>query len=124
VRSTIGTMMALRAHARGRPEQLVCEQARAPAVGPCEVLIAMHAAAITFAELTWDLSWTTDDSAESAATSPRHTIHGRFCLRSGVPLARIVAAREGRRLPVQGSRRGRPNFAMTLLSKRVMAWIW
>ena len=50
-------MMALRAHARGGPEQLVCEQA--PAARPGETLIAVHAAAITFAELTWDLEWTT-----------------------------------------------------------------
>jgi NADPH:quinone reductase-like Zn-dependent oxidoreductase len=52
-------MMALRAHARGGPEQLVYEQAPAPSAGPGEVLIAVHAAAITFAELPWDLSWTT-----------------------------------------------------------------
>ena len=51
----MGTMMALRAHARGGPEQLVYEQAPAPAAGPGEALIAVHAAAITFAELTWDL---------------------------------------------------------------------
>ncbi len=55
----MGTMMALRAHARGGPEQLVYEQAQKPAAGPGEALIAVHAAAITFAELTWDLSWTT-----------------------------------------------------------------
>ena len=55
----MGTMMALRAHARGGPEQLVYEQAPAPSAGPGEALIAVHAAAITFAELTWDLAWTT-----------------------------------------------------------------
>ena len=54
-RSTMGTMMALRAHARGGPKQLVCEQAPAPSAGPSEALIGVHAAAITFAELTWDL---------------------------------------------------------------------
>jgi hypothetical protein len=32
----MGTMMALRAHARGGPEQLVYEQAPAPAAGPGE----------------------------------------------------------------------------------------
>jgi len=47
----MATMMALWAHARGGPEQLVCEQAPAPSGGPGEVLIAVHAAAITFAEL-------------------------------------------------------------------------
>ena len=44
----MGTMMALRAHARGGPEQLVYEQAPAPSAGPGEALIAVHAAAITF----------------------------------------------------------------------------
>ena len=32
-----------------------------PSAGLGEVLIAVHAAAITFAELTWDLEWTTRD---------------------------------------------------------------
>jgi len=57
----MGTMMALRAHARGGPEQLAYEQAPAPSAGPGEALVALHAAAITFAELTWDLEWTTRD---------------------------------------------------------------
>ncbi len=43
----MGTMMALRAHARGGPGQLVYEQAPAPSAGPGEALIAVHAAAIT-----------------------------------------------------------------------------
>lgn len=36
----MGTMMALRAHARGGPEQLVYEQAPKPTAGPGEALIA------------------------------------------------------------------------------------
>ncbi|HEY2575184.1 MAG TPA: hypothetical protein VGI74_02640 [Streptosporangiaceae bacterium] len=55
------TMMALRAHARGGPEQLSYEPAPVPAPGPGEALIAVHAGGITFAELTWDLTWTTRD---------------------------------------------------------------
>ena len=39
----MSAMMALRAHARGGPEQLVYEQAPAPFAGPGEVLIAVHA---------------------------------------------------------------------------------
>jgi hypothetical protein len=31
---------------------------------PGEALVAVHAAAITFAELTWDLSWTTRDGQD------------------------------------------------------------
>ena len=46
------TMMALRAHARGGPEQLVFEQAPVPVPWPGEALVEVHAAT-TFAELTW-----------------------------------------------------------------------
>jgi len=51
------TMMALRAHRRGGPEVLVYEAARRPEPGVGEVLIQVHAAGITFAELTWDRTW-------------------------------------------------------------------
>ena len=50
-------MTALRAHRRGGPEVLAVEPAPAPKTGPGEVLVAVHAAAITFAELTWDETW-------------------------------------------------------------------
>jgi len=42
-------MMALRAHARGGPEQLVYEQAPRPEPGVGEVLVAVRATGITFA---------------------------------------------------------------------------
>ena len=71
----MGTMMAL-AHARGGPEQLVYEQAPAPAAGPGEALIAVHAAAITFAELTWDLEWTTRDGKDRTPVIPSHEMSG------------------------------------------------
>jgi len=70
------TMMALRAHQRGGPEQLVYEQAPVPAAGPGEVLIAVHAAAITFAELSWDESWTTRDGADRTPMIPSHEVSG------------------------------------------------
>ena len=70
------TMMALRGHARGGPEQLVYEQAPAPAAGPGEALVAVHAAAITFAELTWDLTWTTRDGADRTPVIPSHEMSG------------------------------------------------
>ena len=72
----MGTMMALRAHARGGPEQLVYEQAPAPAAGPGEALIAVHAAAITFAELTWDLEWTSRDGKDRTPVIPSHEMSG------------------------------------------------
>ena len=72
----MGTMMALRAHVRGGPEQLVYETAPVPAAGPGEALVATHAAAITFAELTWDLSWTTRDGADRTPVIPSHEMSG------------------------------------------------
>jgi NADPH:quinone reductase-like Zn-dependent oxidoreductase len=73
----MATMMALRAHARGGPEQLVYEQAPVPAAGPGEALVAVHAAAITFAELTWDQSWTTKDGKDRTPVIPSHEMSGR-----------------------------------------------
>jgi NADPH:quinone reductase-like Zn-dependent oxidoreductase len=70
------TMMALRAHARGGPEQLVYEQAPAPVPGPGEALVAVHAAGITFAELSWDLSWTTRDGRDRTPMIPAHEVSG------------------------------------------------
>jgi NADPH:quinone reductase-like Zn-dependent oxidoreductase len=70
------TMMALRAHVRGGPEQLVYEQAPEPTTLPGEALVAVHAAAITFAELTWDLSWTTRDGADRTPVIPSHEMSG------------------------------------------------
>jgi NADPH:quinone reductase-like Zn-dependent oxidoreductase len=70
------TMMALRAHARGGAEQLVFEQAPVPVPGPGEVLVEVHAAGITFAELTWDLSWTTRDGRDRTPVIPSHEVSG------------------------------------------------
>jgi NADPH:quinone reductase-like Zn-dependent oxidoreductase len=69
-------MMALRAHARGGPDQLVWERAPVPSAGPGEVLVAVHAAAITFAELTWDLEWTTRDGQDRTPVIPAHDVSG------------------------------------------------
>ena len=52
-------MMALRARTRGGPDQLVYERAPVPAPAPGEALMAVYAAGITFAVLSWDLPWTT-----------------------------------------------------------------
>jgi len=70
------TMMALRAHARGGPEQLVYESAPVPVPGPGEALVAVLAAAITFAELTWDASWTTRDGRDRTPVIPSHEVTG------------------------------------------------
>lgn len=70
------TMMALRAHVRGGPERLSYEPAPVPVPGPGEALVAVHAAAITFAELTWDLSWTSRDGRDRTPVVPSHEMSG------------------------------------------------
>jgi NADPH:quinone reductase-like Zn-dependent oxidoreductase len=50
-------MKALRAHRRGGPEQLTLDTIPIPTLRAGEVLVEVHAAAITFAELTWDETW-------------------------------------------------------------------
>jgi NADPH:quinone reductase-like Zn-dependent oxidoreductase len=74
--TALETMMALRAHTRGGAEQLVYEPAPVPVPGPGEALVAVHAAAITFAELTWDLSWTTRDGQDRTPVIPSHEVSG------------------------------------------------
>ena len=69
-------MRALRAHHRGGPEQLVLEDVEVPAAGPDEVLVEVHAAAITLAELTWDETWQTRDGADRTPTIPSHEVSG------------------------------------------------
>lgn len=50
-------MRAVRAHRRGGPEQLAVDAVPVPAPGRGEILVEVHAVAITFAELTWDETW-------------------------------------------------------------------
>ena len=54
----MATMQALIADERGGPEQLRMATVPRPDPGPGEVLVRVHAAAITFAELGWPESWT------------------------------------------------------------------
>jgi NADPH:quinone reductase-like Zn-dependent oxidoreductase len=68
-------MRALRAHRRGGPEQLVVERAPVPAPAAGEVLLAVHAAAITFDELTWDETWTRDGVSRTPVI-PSHEVSG------------------------------------------------
>ncbi|MEV8516374.1 NADP-dependent oxidoreductase [Dactylosporangium sp. NPDC051484] len=69
-------MTALRAHTRGGPDRLVYETAPRPRPREGEVLVAVHAAAITFAELGWDLSWTTRDGHDRTPVIPSHEVSG------------------------------------------------
>jgi NADPH:quinone reductase-like Zn-dependent oxidoreductase len=68
-------MMALRAHERGGPERLVYEEAPRPVPGPDEVCVAVHAAAITFAELTWPETWESD-GVDRTPVIPSHEFAG------------------------------------------------
>jgi NADPH:quinone reductase-like Zn-dependent oxidoreductase len=68
-------MAALRAHRRGGPEQLIVERAPIPAPAADEVLVAVHAAAITFDELTWEETWTRDGVSRTPVI-PSHEVSG------------------------------------------------
>lgn len=69
------TMMALRAHHRGGPEQLVYEEAPRPVPGPGEISVAVKAAAITFDELTWAETWESG-GVDRTPTIPSHEFAG------------------------------------------------
>jgi NADPH:quinone reductase-like Zn-dependent oxidoreductase len=71
----IRTMMALRAHERGGPEVLVYEEAPLPRPGRDEILVAVHAAGITFAELTWPETWTSN-GVDRTPIIPSHEFAG------------------------------------------------
>ena len=71
----MGSMMALRAHTQGGPEVLVYESAPRPTPGNGEVLIAVHAAAITFAELTWPETWSSG-GVDRTPVIPSHEFSG------------------------------------------------
>ena len=68
-------MRALRAHHRGGPEVLTVESAPVPVPAPGEVLVAVHAAAITFDELTWEETWTRD-GVDRTPTIVSHEVSG------------------------------------------------
>ncbi|WP_205878351.1 NADP-dependent oxidoreductase [Mycobacterium camsae] len=68
-------MTALRAHRRGGPEVLAVESAPVPIPAPGEVLVAVHAAAITFDELTWEETWTRD-GVDRTPTIVSHEMSG------------------------------------------------
>jgi NADPH:quinone reductase-like Zn-dependent oxidoreductase len=68
-------MRALRARRRGGPEVLAVERAPVPVPAAGEVLVAVHAAAITFDELTWEETWTRDGVSRTPVI-PSHEVSG------------------------------------------------
>jgi NADPH:quinone reductase-like Zn-dependent oxidoreductase len=70
------TMHAVRAHHRGGPEAMRYEDAPMPVAGAGEVLVAVHAAAVTPGELEWDASWESEDGADRTPIIPSHEFSG------------------------------------------------
>jgi NADPH:quinone reductase-like Zn-dependent oxidoreductase len=68
-------MMALRAHRRGGPDVLVYESAPMPPRDAGNVLVEVHAAGVTFAELSWDETWTRDGQ-DRTPIIPTHEFSG------------------------------------------------
>jgi NADPH:quinone reductase-like Zn-dependent oxidoreductase len=76
ITATIQMMNAIRSHQRGGAETLVYEQGARPSPGPGEVLVAVKAAAITPAELTWGPTWTNRKGESRLPIIPSHEISG------------------------------------------------
>ena len=68
--------MAVRAHERGGPEVLRYEEAPRPVAGKGEVLVEVHAAAVTPGELSWDSSWLREDGKGRTPMIPSHEFSG------------------------------------------------
>src|SRR5690242_5039692 len=71
----MASMRALRSHTQGGPEVLVYEAAPRPAPADGELLVAVHAAAITFDELTWPETWTSG-GVDRTPIVPSHEFSG------------------------------------------------
>jgi NADPH:quinone reductase-like Zn-dependent oxidoreductase len=69
-------MKAIRIHVRGGPEALVYEDAPIPGIGNGEVLIKVHAAAITPTEFTWNSTFTTADGKNRLPIVPSFEVSG------------------------------------------------
>lgn len=69
-------MKAVRAHKRGGPEVLRYEDVPVPDVGPGEVLVEVHAAAVTPGELAWEPTWQSADGADRTPIIPSHEFSG------------------------------------------------
>ena len=72
----MSTMKAVRAHKRGGPEVLRYEDAPVPEMGASEVLVEVHAAAVTPGELAWDETWQSADGADRTPIVPSHEFSG------------------------------------------------
>ncbi len=72
-------MHAIRLHARGGPEALIFEDAPTPRPGQGEVLVRVHAAAVTPTELLWAPTWVTRaGEARPLPVIPGHEFSGEI----------------------------------------------
>lgn len=69
-------MKAVRAHTRGGPEVLRYEDAPVPELGATDVLVEVHAAAVTTGELDWDETWQSADGSDRTPIVPSHEFSG------------------------------------------------
>ena len=76
IMETTQTMNAIRSHHRGGPETLIYEPVARPMPHSGEVLVEVHAAAITPTELTWDPTWTDEQGKSRLPIIPSHEISG------------------------------------------------
>src|SRR5207244_13332250 len=72
----MGTMKAVRADQRGRPEVLRYEDGAVPEVGANEGLVEVNAAAVTPGELARDETWQSADGADRTPIIPSHEFSG------------------------------------------------
>src|SRR4029453_15346379 len=71
----MGSMMALRGHTQGGPEVLVYESVPRPSPGGGGGFFAVHAAGITFAELSWPETWSSG-GVDRTPVIPSHEFSG------------------------------------------------
>jgi NADPH:quinone reductase-like Zn-dependent oxidoreductase len=72
----MSSMLAVLARERGGAEQLRDEHVPVPRPRAGEVLVEVHAAAITPTEFDWEPSWTTKDGSSRLPVVPAHDVSG------------------------------------------------
>ncbi|HKT70678.1 MAG TPA: NADP-dependent oxidoreductase [Terriglobales bacterium] len=86
-------MKAIRLHKRGGPQELFYEEAPRPSLRAGDALVRVYASGITFAELTWDETYQTEDGASRLPTIPGHEVSGIVEeVSAGVPLLKAGEA--------------------------------
>ena len=87
------TMNAFRARHQGGPDTLIYEPVARPVPNSGEVLVEVHAAAITPTELTWDPTWSDDRGKSRLPVIPSHEFSG-VVAKLGTDVTSIVTGDE------------------------------